>query len=65
MGLGSLGVLNNNNNGVASDEKLRDVSLSVMRTSTLSLSRLREFSPFFTSTFQDHVHVTVESLDPS
>ena len=64
-GLGSLGVLNNNNNGVASDEKLRDVSLSVMRTGTLSLSRLGKLSPFFTGTFKDHVHMAVKSLDAS
>ena len=42
---GSLGVLDDDDDGVASEEELRDVPLFVLRLCSFALSRLWHFGP--------------------
>jgi hypothetical protein len=67
--LASLGVLDNDDDGVAAQEHLRNVALFVLCFCTLSFRSIsrsrafRHFGPHLTRLFEHHVHVAVESLN--
>ena len=58
----SLRVSDDYDNGVATDEHLADVSLTVDWVCTLALVSLGCLGPHLTDIFHDHIHMSVESL---
>ena len=61
--LRSFGVLDDDDDRVASKEELRNIALFVLRASPFAFSFTRHFGPHLKHALQHHVHVAVKGFD--